>query len=359
MLKPPEADQILAGLPDAVLTVDSANNIGSANPAAENLFRTSAKNLESQQLQAVLSFDSKRLNDVLHDAQANLVAHNVSASLRGTSVPVDFSIAILPAVPGWRIVSLRAKLENMGANAVDQGSGIQLGVGAPDVLGHEIKNPLAAIRGAAQLLARKSDEDGKKHTGMIISEVDRIARLIERMQSLSTNQPAKVSAVNIHSLIDQVTKSIESGTQYSVSISDSFDPSLPDVLADPDSILQILTNLFSNAMAAVSVEDDPKVDIITRFSFGGMISTKDEKNPVKLPIEVIVQDNGPGVPPHMKNDIFAPFITTKPEGQGLGLALVKKLVSDMNGRIKYDRDIDAGLTRFTIFLPMAEQGKNT
>lgn len=352
----PEADQILASLPDAILTIDKANQIGSTNPAAENLFRTSSKNLVGQLIESVLSFDSKRLNDVLFDTQANLVANNVSAFLRGRPVPVDFSIAILPVAPDWRIVNLRAKSENLGASAGDQSSENQFGIGAPDVLGHEIKNPLAAIRGAAQLMARKSDDGGKKHTAMIISEVDRIARLIERMQSLSTNQPVKVQAVNIHSLIDQVRKSIESGAQFPASISDNFDPSLPDVLADPDSMIQILTNLVRNAMDAVSAEENPKVDIITRFSFGGMISTKDERNPVKLPIEVIVQDNGPGVSPNMKNDIFAPFITTKPEGQGLGLALVKKLVSDMNGRIKYDRHFDAGLTRFTIFLPMAKQG---
>ncbi|GAB5489463.1 MAG: ATP-binding protein [Parasphingorhabdus sp.] len=357
MSETPQAHQILAGLPDAVLTVDGNNQIGEINPAAENLFRTSARNLERQTLQSVLRFDSERLNEVLHDPHANLVAHNVSAHLRGHAIPIDFSIGTLPTVPQWRIVSIRAKLENMGSNTDGQSSGNQLGVGAPDVLGHEIKNPLAAIRGAAQLLARKSDENGKKHTGMIISEVDRIARLIERMQSLSTNQPAKVRAINIHSLIDQVRKSIESGARYPVSITDNFDPSLPDVLADPDAMIQILTNLFSNAMTAVGAQENPKVDIITRFSFGGMISTKDENRPVKLPIEVIVQDNGPGVPKSMKNDIFAPFITTKPEGQGLGLALVKKLVEDMNGRVKYDRKADAGLTRFTLFLPMAEQSK--
>ncbi len=359
MTEKPEADQILAGLPDAVLTIDAKNIISEVNPAAENLFRTSAKNLKFQRLESVLSFDSKRLNEVLHDAQANLVAHNVAANLRGHSLPIDFSIGTLPSAPKWRIVGLRGKLENVGGGTSDLNSVNHLGVGAPDVLGHEIKNPLSAIRGAAQLLARKSDESGKKHTGMIISEVDRIARLIERMQSLSTNQPAKVRPVNIHSLIDQVRKSMESSSQYPVTILDNFDPSLPNVLAEPDAMLQILTNLLSNAMAAVSVEKRPRIDIITRFSFGGVISTKDEERPVKLPIEVIVQDNGPGVPIGIKNDIFAPFITTKPEGQGLGLALVKKLVDDINGRVKYERQVDTGLTRFTLFLPMAEQSKNS
>lgn len=355
----PEADQILAGLPDAVLTVDAKNKILGANPAAENLFRTSAKNLKQEMLHSVLSFDSERLNDVLNDIQANLVAHNVASFLRGRPVPVDFSITILPSAPDWRVVSLRAKQDNLDGNNGDPYSANHLGVGAPDVLAHEIKNPLAAIRGAAQLLSRKSDDQGKKHTGMIISEVDRIARLIERMQSLSTNQPAKVRPVNIHSLIDQVRKSIESGAKHRIEISDIFDPSLPDVLADPDSLIQVLTNLLSNAMVAVGGEQNPKIDIITRFSFDGIISTKDEQNPVKLPIEVIVQDNGPGVPRGLKNDIFAPFITTKPEGQGLGLALVKKLIDDMNGRVKYDRRGERGLTRFTIFLPMATKSKKT
>jgi len=355
----PDAEQILAGLPDVVMTVNRLNQIGSANPSAETLFRTSAKNLIGHSVQSVLRFDSDRLNDVLLDSQANLAAHNVSAYLRGRLDSVDFSIARLPVSPDWRIISLRAKMNNLDDNSGESSNGSNLGVNAPDVLGHEIKNPLAAIRGAAQLLSRKIDTDAKSHTGMIISEVDRIARLIERMQSLSTNQPAKLQSINIHALIDQVRKSIESGDRHKVLIVDNFDPSLPDVLADPDAMSQILFNLLSNAIAAVRVEEHPKVEIITRFSFGGLISTKDEKGPVKLPIEVIIQDNGPGVPPDIKNDIFAPFITTKSEGQGLGLALVKKLVGDMHGRVKYDRQIEAGLTRFTLFLPMAEQGQST
>ncbi len=356
MSKAPEAGQILAGLPDAVLVIDNENRITRVNPAAENLFRTSATKMITQTLQSILSFDSARLNETLHDVQANLAAHNVMASLRGNPVPVDFYVGILPSAPDWRIVGLQAKSEILDEAIGDNGTGNHFGINAPDVLGHEIKNPLAAIRGAAQLLARSSDDRAKVHTGMIISEVDRIANLMERMQSLSTNKPVTVQAINIHALIDQARDSIQTASQLPVEISDSFDPSLPNVLADPEAMMQILANLLSNAIAAVKSEDHPKVDVITRFSFGGMISTKDAQKPVRLPIEVIVQDNGPGVPPNLKNDIFAPFITTKAEGQGLGLALVKKLVGDMHGRIRHERLREAGLTQFTLFLPMAEQG---
>src|SRR5690606_6314859 len=120
-------------------------------------------------------------------------------------------------------------------SVIDQGQGDQdqFSIRAPDILGHEIKNPLAAIKGAAQLLERSLDEDQKPLTQMIKGEVERIAKLLDQMQSLSTSQPAKVEPVNVHSLIDRARRSIEAAHHGALKIRDQFDPSLPDVLVDP------------------------------------------------------------------------------------------------------------------------------
>ena len=351
----PRADQILNSLSDAILIIDQDNLIGAVNPAAENLFRNSAKKLVSQSLDSILSFKNQRLSQILFDGHTKLSAHDVTANLRGRSLKVDFSIENISASPIWRVLSLKAKPERLGCDDGDGGGTNQIGAGAPNVLGHEIKNPLAAIRGAAQLLSRSCDVDGKQHTCMIISEVDRIASLMERMQSLSANQSTNVRPLNIHEIINQARTRIETATNNPITISDNFDPSLPDVLADPDAMLQVLSNLLSNAADASRLRDDPRIMIITRFSFGGAISTKDNERPIKLPIEVVIEDNGPGVPEDVKENIFSPFVTTKPHGQGLGLALAKKLIEDMHGHVKHERDSETQVTRFTLFLPKARE----
>lgn len=351
----PTADQILEGLPNAILLVGQNNRIVGANPAAENLFGTSDKKLIGKSIETKLVFKDPRLVAALFDPQESLAARNVAVLIRNRQTVVDFNIGPLVAGRGWRCISLTPKFEAENQSDIENSAARKF-VRAPDVLGHEIKNPLAAIRGAAQLLARTSDDNGKIHTGMIISEVDRIANLIERMQSLSTSQPAKVQAVNIHALIDRARASLQSATEGSVCITGSFDPSLPDILADPDAMMQVLSNLLSNAIAAVKTVENPKIEIVTRFSFGGVFSSQVFEKSTRLPIEVIIEDNGPGVPEGFKDDIFSPFVTTKSDGQGLGLALVKKLIGDMSGRVKYERHSDRELTQFTLFLPMAEQG---
>ena len=192
---------------------------------------------------------------------------------------------------------------------------------------------------------------------MIQAEVKRITTLLDRMQSLSTNQPAHIEPVNIHSLVDEARKSIETAQNGAIKIREWFDPSLPDVLIDRDAMMQILINLLSNAVEATRGMDDPHIEVMTRYSFGAALQTKGSDQAIKLPVELIVKDNGPGVDPEIESEIFSPFVTTKNEGQGLGLALVRKLIGDMNGRIRYEREVSTGHTQFMLFLPVAEKGQ--
>lgn len=357
MTERPSTDHIWSSLQNALVIIDPEHQIVDLNPAAEHIFGTSAKHLLGKAIGAELRFDDQRLNAVLLDEQANLAARNVPVWIRKTKREIDFTINTLASDPHWRLISLSILPESYFAHDQDVSSDNHIGVRAPDVLGHEIKNPLAAIRGAAQLLARSLDEDHRSHTTMITSEVDRIVKLLDRMQSLSASQPAKLAAVNVHTLINRVRQSIEAANDGRITITDQFDPSLPDALIDSDYMMQILTNVLANAIDAVQKVECPKIEILTRFSFGASFSAKGSNQTIRLPIEIVIRDNGPGIAAKLENEIFSPFVSTKTDGQGLGLALVKKLMTDMSGRVKYDRKESSGLTQFTLYLPMAIEGR--
>ncbi len=357
MGKLPSAEQIFVGLPDALLIIDQNHTIAKVNPIAEHFFGQSSKHLIGDDISNQLQFDDDRLMNALTDKDAHLAARRVAVSIKGRDAGlVNFDIHTIPADQSWRMVSI-APLPADGPVAEQRrGEQDQFAVRAPDILGHEIKNPLAAIKGAAQLLDRSLNQDQRALTHMIKGEVERIAKLLDRVQSLSTNQPAKVEPVNVHSLIDRARKSIETAQNGALKIGDQFDPSLPDVLVDPDALMQVLTNLLSNAVDATRNVDKPDIQVVTRYSFGASLSVHGSEQMVRLPVEIIVRDNGPGVPAELERDIFSPFVSTKREGQGLGLALVHKLINDMNGRVRYERSGAASHTQFVLFLPIAAQG---
>ena len=350
----PSGEQILAGLNHALLLIDSENIIIRLNPAGEALFGTSAKHLIGRKIDHVLHFSDTRLDAALTDKDISLTARGVLVMSEGRKLGiVDFDIHPLASDPTWRVISFSLIPKDGPILENDNSEPSGLAIRAPDILSHEIKNPLAAIRGAAQLLDRQLDESQKPLTKMITGEVERVVSLLNRVQTLSSNQPAQTSAVNIHTLIDRARQSVEAATVQAVKFTDKFDPSLPDALIDPDSMMQVLTNLFVNAVEATRHLPNPEIGIITRYSFGASLSAQGEKEAIRLPIQIMICDNGPGVPAELEREIFSPFVSTKKEGQGLGLALVKKLMRDMNGRIRYDRESQNEMSRFTLFLPVA------
>ncbi len=350
----PPADQILAALSHALIIVDAEHCISRVNPSGEALFGTSAKHLVGRRIDQALNFADPRLDAALTERDISLTARGVMiASDERRLGIVDFDIHPLASDSDWRLISLAPMPQDGPILESENSDPSNLAIRAPDILSHEIKNPLAAIRGAAQLLDRQLDESQKPLTQMITAEVERVVNLLNRMQTLSSNQPAQTRAVNIHSLIDRARRSTEAATGQAVKIRDKFDPSLPDALIDPDAMMQVLTNLLANAVDATRHLPEPEIRIVTRYSFGASLSAQGENSAIRLPIQIMVCDNGPGVPAQLEREIFSPFVSTKKEGQGLGLALVKKLMRDMNGRIRYDRENQDEMSRFTLFLPVA------
>lgn len=356
----PDAHRLLSSLPHAVVLLENGLTITSLNPAAEQFFGQSARRLVGTRLRDILSISDRRLLDRLSDSEAPVSAREVVVQLKGKGARrVDINVAPVADSPGWQVVTLQ---DNSAAEALgdDSGGPDNAVLRGPEIMAHEIKNPLAGIRGAAQLLARKIEDRDKALTDLITGEVDRIAGLIERMQKLSGRTTPPVEPCNLHEAARRAIDVLNAakGDKPSFRLVEEFDPSLPPVLGSPDGLVQVLINLLSNAVDACKEAREPRVTIRTRFASGLQLHTGDDGAPLRLPIEVRVSDNGPGIDAAMRDHIFEPFVTTKKSGQGLGLPLVRKLVRDMNGRITHDRDDENGMTHFRIHLPLARETRN-
>ncbi|MDK4806343.1 MAG: ATP-binding protein [Novosphingobium aromaticivorans] len=359
----PDPNRMIASFPLAVLLLDPAMVVAAVNPAAEQLLGQSVRRLVNRPLEKVLVFDEPLIVSRLADAQTHLVARKVRVGLAGQSArALDLMTAPVAHHPGWQMLVLHemSGVEGLGDDVHGAGEGETGALRAPEVLAHEIKNPLAGIRGAAQLLDRKLGEADRALTGLITAEVDRIAKLIDTMQSLSRRIREPAVPCNLHVAIRRAEAIIAASDAASdrgvVPVREEFDPSLPPVMANPDALVQVMLNLMTNAREACEGRDEGmggrQIMIRTRFASGIQVHSRGQRA-LRLPIEVRVSDNGPGVDPTLRDHIFEPFVTAKKHGQGLGLALVQKLVREMNGRITHDRDEEGGWTHFRLHLPVA------
>jgi len=348
---PPDARRQLASLPQAVILLAPGQKISTANPAAEQFLGQSQRRLLGRSLGEVFALEDERLMARFSDTESPISARLVDATVLGQGLRrVDISSSPVVDAPGWQVLTLSdsAAVEPLG-QAMPSGENSLLR--GPEILAHEIKNPLAGIKGAAQLLARKVNGGDRALTMLIADEVDRIAKLIDQMQTLSRRTTEPVEPCNLHETIRRAS-TILAAAGTTPRIEEEFDPSLPPVLGSAHGLVQVLINLLANGREATQGIAAPRLVVRTRFVSGLQLHATDNGKAVRLPIEVRISDNGPGVDSSVRDHIFEPFVTSKKSGQGLGLALVRKLVRDMNGRITYDRDDVGGWTHFRLHLPM-------
>lgn len=348
----PDFRELFAALPVAVLVLDPDGRIAHANAACELLLNHSERAMIGQPYDAVLLPPSDYVDR--RDGHGFAAFDTEIEAVRGSRLRVDFVESQVPDHPGWRILMLHhAPASRRLAGGVERTAGARAAIGAAAMLGHEIKNPLSGIRGAAQLLASGADGQAEL-TQLITTEVDRIAALIDRMQDFTDTRPLKVEPTNLYPLLDHARRVALAGFARGIQIEERFDPSLPPVMIDADAFLQVLLNLLKNAAEAVlPTVADPRITLSTAYRAGMSVSAGPGRPRQPLPIEILVIDNGPGAPEDIAEHLFEPFVSGKPEGKGLGLPLVEKLVRDMGGLVQYARQGDPEETVFRILLPRA------
>lgn len=345
---PPDPAAQIAGLIFALVVIDSEGHVTEANQAAETLFGRSSNRLIGRSFIELLKPMDPRIEQRLAEPDLALVAREISIRPAGKQILANVTISPVPKHKGWGVATI-APLTHADIN-LDERSSLP---GAPSILAHEIKNPLAAIRGAGQLAARKLPQADQHLADIIVNEADRIARLIDRMQQLGRETCDGPIPCNAHIAIRNAVASIRQSNAKSIAIFEEFDPSLPRALINGDALEQVLLNLLANAVDAIRGDPQGAITVRTRFASGGVFTAIRLGRAVKVPIEITVSDNGPGVDPALRERIFDPFVSSKRSGQGLGLALVRKLMRDMNGSVGHERDEREGLTHFRLHLPLA------
>jgi two-component system nitrogen regulation sensor histidine kinase GlnL len=345
-------EHIWATLPFPAFVLDQNNLLIHANSAAEQMVKISAKQLQERKVGAVFGENSV-ITDTVAQARAkagSLMQYNVELSLSEVA-PTSCNVHVGP-ISGQRdmlllIIQPTGVAQKMSRSLTHMAAARSV-VALSAMLAHELRNPLAGISGAAQLLAMNASDEDRELTELIEHETRRIGKLIDKVEHFGDDRPLRRAPVNIHDVLDRAVRAAKAGFANHIAFSVEYDPSLPDAAGDADQLLQVFQNLIKNAAEAVE-GDHGRIKLRTsyhsgvKFSLGG-------RGTENVPLQIEVTDNGRGIPDTLIREIFDPFVTSKSNGSGLGLPLVSKIISGHGGLIECDSA--QGRTTFTIRLPV-------
>ncbi|WP_305968210.1 MULTISPECIES: nitrogen regulation protein NR(II) [unclassified Mameliella] len=350
-----EADpNIWSSLPVPAILIDEKDRIADLNPAAEGFMNNSSKWLTGQPIWDRLAVDAP-LEESFVRARSQgtpLFVNDVDVGT-GARPPLvcNLQIAPLSGRSGWMVMLISPReLAGRMTQSHSVKSAAKSAIGMAEMLAHEIKNPLAGIAGAAQLLSMSIGQDDLEFTDLIVAETRRIVKLLEQVEQFGNLSAPELREVNIHDVLDRARRSSLLGFGAHMKIIEDYDPSLPMALGDPDQLLQVVLNLIKNASEAADPKEGGTIRLHTFYEHSFRLRRADGSGQT-LPLQVEIIDDGPGLPPDIKGDIFDPFVSGKENGTGLGLALVSKIISDHDGWISVDSV--PGKTVFRISLPRA------
>ncbi|CAN5552824.1 nitrogen regulation protein NR(II) [soil metagenome] len=357
-------DGIINAIPNTLIVLDENNRVRFVNAAAEDFFGAGKASLLRMNFEDLMPQTSPALGAVAEARRSGgtVNEHAISAGTPRFGGERQVDLQATPAyampdrsMPAHVVVMLfeRSMAHKIDRHLTHRGAARSV-TGLASMLAHEIKNPLAGIRGAAQLIEPVLSGDDRGLARLICDETDRIRDLVDQMEVFSDERPPERKPVNIHAVLEHVRAVMVAGLTQPITIKEDYDPSLPPIAGSRDQLVQVFMNLFKNAIEAIEAGGEGgEIHLSTAFRPGVRLTVAASGERVTLPLAVSIRDTGPGIPDDVRPHIFEPFVTTKPRGKGLGLALVAKTVRDHGGIIECEPN-ERGTT-FRILLPLMKE----
>lgn len=351
----------LSIIPTALVAVNATLSVVYMNPAAEMLLGVSAQQMQGRALSQIPAFDQElcALTERVFRS-----GESIALPERTLKIPMNYRLARVHFTPfmeeGGRVQQVVVTFEKIeGTDRMAGGIWKQETMRAAGVmaamLAHEVKNPLSGIRGAAQLLQAEVEAEHQPLADLICMEADRIRDLLNQVEIFGERAAEQLHPVNIHEVLQYVILIAKTGFATNITFKERYDPSLPEVLAHRDLLVQMFLNLVKNAAEALAGQPHPTITFSTAYRSGYRVRPAEggaDSKATALPVMVTIEDNGPGIPYAIRDRLFEPFVSSKEDGRGLGLSIIAKIASDLSSVVELDPDYKAG-TRFITWLPVA------
>ncbi len=350
-IRPPQGlhERILDNETHAVMLLDDQVRLAYLNPAGEMLLSASARRVTGQPLAEILPGEPA-LIEAFRDSLAS--GHPFTERERRLELPGERNVTVDCSVTplhdphlGYALLVEMAQVDRhlrieREEQLINQHAATRALIRG---MAHEIKNPLGGLRGAAQLLeAELDDESLKEYTGIIIHEADRLRNLVNRL--LGPHSRPQKRMVNIHEVLERVRQLLGIEAPDGIRIVRDYDPSIPELYADPDQLIQAILNIGRNAIQALGEHGELRLAtrVLRQYTLGNRRH--------KLVAKIAITDDGPGIPETLMEQIFYPMVSGRAGGSGLGLSIAQSLMAQHDGLIECDSR--PGRTTFTLLIPV-------